>query len=93
MDMVRNNTQVGLWRLNDDQLVLRGPKVCQENIPHTITTTTNPPEPFHVYANSDSNHLNVAAEIETHQTRQRFSNLLLSNFGESVWIVASVSCS
>ncbi len=38
-------------------------------------------------------HLNVAAEIKTHQTRQRFSNLLLSNFGESVWIVSSVSCS
>ncbi len=38
-------------------------------------------------------HLNVAAEIETHQTRQRFSNLLLSDFGESVWIVSSVSWS
>ncbi len=35
----------------------------------------------------------VAAEIETHQTRQHFSNLLLSNFGEPVWIVVSVSCS
>ncbi len=33
----------------------------------------------------------VAAEIKTHQTRQRFSNLLLSNFGEPV--VASISCS
>jgi len=27
-------------------------------------------------------HLNVSAEIETRQTRQCFSNLLLSNFGE-----------
>ncbi len=35
--------------------------------------------------------MNVAAEIKTHQTRQRFSNLLLSNFGEPVRIVASVS--
>ncbi len=35
-------------------------------------------------------HLNVAAEIETHQNRQRFSNLLLSSFGDPVWIVASV---
>ncbi len=35
-------------------------------------------------------HLNVAAEIET---RQRFYNLLLSSFGESVWIVSSVCCS
>lgn len=26
-------------------------------------------------------HLNVAAKLETHQTRQRFSNLLLSKFG------------
>ncbi len=38
-------------------------------------------------------HLNVAAEIETHQTRQSFSNLLLFNFGEPVRIVASISCS
>ncbi len=37
-------------------------------------------------------HLN-AAEIKTHQTRQRFYNLLLSSFGESVWIVSSVCCS
>ncbi len=37
-------------------------------------------------------HLNVA-EIKTHQIRQRFSNLLLSSFGESVWIVSSVCCS
>ncbi len=36
-------------------------------------------------------HLNVA-EIET-QTRQRFYNLLLSSFVESVWIVSSVCCS
>ncbi len=49
---------------------------------------------FHVlYAKFWPYHLNVAAEIETRQTRQCFSNLLLSNFGEPVWIVASVSCS
>ncbi len=49
---------------------------------------------FHVlYTKFWPYHLNVAAEIETHQTRQRFSNLLLSNFGELVRIVASVSCS
>ncbi len=35
-------------------------------------------------------YLNVAAESETHQTRQRFSNLLLSNFGEPVRIVAYI---
>ncbi len=38
-------------------------------------------------------HLNVAAEIETHQTRQRFSNLQSSDFGDPVWIVSSVCCS
>ncbi len=37
--------------------------------------------------------LNLFGEIETHQTRQCFFNLLLSNFGEPVRIVASVSCS
>ncbi len=49
---------------------------------------------FHVlYTKFWPYHLNLAAEIETHQTRQRFSNLLLSNFGEPVRIVDSVSCS
>ncbi len=48
---------------------------------------------FHVlYAKFWLYHLN-AAEIKTHQTRQHFFNLLLSNVGEPVWIVASVSCS
>ncbi len=47
---------------------------------------------FHViYAKLWPHHLNVAAEIETHQTRQRFSNLLLSNFGEPVLISAAVA--
>ncbi len=49
---------------------------------------------FHIlYAKFWSYHLNIAAEIKTHQTRQSFFNLLLSGFGESVWIVSSVSCS
>ncbi len=49
---------------------------------------------FHVlYVKFWPYHLNVAAEIETHQIRQRFSNLLLSNSGKPVWIVVSVSCS
>ncbi len=76
--------------------------MCQENIPHTITPS---PPAWTVETRQDGSmlscslrqiltlHLNVAAEIKTHQTRQRFSNLLLSNFGESVWIIASVSCS
>ncbi len=80
----------------------KGLKVYQENIPHTLHHHQQP-EPlrryrmdpcFHVlYAKFWPYHLNVAAEIKTHQTRQRFSNLLLSNFGDPVWIVASVSCS
>ncbi len=56
------------------------PKVCQEDIPHTIT----PPPAWTVETRQDGSmlscfytklwpfHLNVAAEIETHQTRQRF---------------------
>ncbi len=76
--------------------------MCQENIPQTLHHQ-HQPEPlrqgrmnpcFHVlYTKFWPHHLNVAAEIEPHQTRQRFSNLLLSSFGESVWIVSSVSCS
>ncbi len=83
--------------LNDAQLILR------KYPPRYYTTTSSSMSHWdkagwiHAFMfftpNSDWNHLNVAAEIETHQTRQRFSNLLLSNFGESVWIVASVSCS
>ncbi len=76
---------------------------CAKNISSTPLHHNHQPEPlregrmeqcFHVlYAKFWPYHLNVAAEIETHQTMQRFYNLLLSNFGESVWIVASVSCS
>ncbi len=91
-----------LWRLNDAQLVLRDPK-CAKKISPTPFQHHNQPEPlrqgrmdpcFHgLYSKFWPYLLNVAAEIETHQTRQRFSNLLLSNFGEPVLIVASVSCS
>ncbi len=85
-----------LWRLNDAQLVLR------KYPPHHYTTTTSlncwdKAGWIHAfmffYAKFWPYHLNVAAELETHQNRQHFSNLLLSNFGESVEIVASVSCS
>ncbi len=90
MDMVSNNTQVSCG-VNNAQLVLRGPK-CAKNISLTPLHHHHQPELlrqgrmdpcFHVlYAKFWPYHLNVAAEIETHQTRQRFSNLLLSNFGE-----------
>ncbi len=74
------------------------PKVCQENI--LTPLHHHQPEPLRqgrmdpsfdvLYAKFWPYHLNVAAVIETRQTRQRFSNLLWSNFGEPVWIVASV---
>ncbi len=76
-----------LWHLNNAQLVLRGPK-CAKKISPTPLHHQYQPEPlrrgrmdpcFHVrYAKFWPYHLNVTAEIETHQTRQRFSNLLLS---------------
>ncbi len=74
----------------------------QTSTPHHYTTTTSlnhwdKAGWIHAfmffYAKFWPYHLNIAAEIETHQTRQRFSNLLLSNFGDPVWIVSSVSCS
>ncbi len=103
MDMVSNNTQVGCGHFNGAQLDLRGPK-CAKKISPTPLHHHQQPEPvetragwIHAFmfftAKFWPYHLNVAAEIETHQTRQRFSNLLLSNFGEPVRIVASVSCS
>ncbi len=75
------------------------PKVCQKNIPQTITPPLSHWDKAGWSMLSCSLrqiltlHLNVAAEIKTHQTRQRFYNLLLSGSGESVWIVSSVCCS
>ncbi len=85
------------------QLVLSGPKCAKKISPTPLHHHLQQPEPlrqgrmdpsFHVlYTKFWPHHLNVTAEIETHQTRQRFSNLLSSNFVEPVRIVASVSCS
>ncbi len=68
-----------LRRLNDAQLVLRSPKYANKISP-TPLHHHHQPEPlrqgrmnpcFHVlYAKVWPNHLNVAAEIKTHQTRQ-----------------------
>ncbi len=79
-----------------------GPK-CAKKMSPSPSQHHQQPEPlrqgrmdpcFHVlYAKFWPYHLNVAAEIKTHQTWQRFSNLLLSNFGDPVWIVAFISCS
>ncbi len=92
-----------LWCLNDAQLVLRGPK-CAKKISPTPLHHHHQPELlrqsrmdpcFHVlYDKFWPYHLNVTVEIETHQTRQRFSNLLCPILvSEPVWIVSSISCS
>ncbi len=101
MDIV-NNTQVDCG-VKQCSIGTKGPKVCQENTPHTPLHHHQQPKPlrqgrtdpcFHVlYCKFWRYHLNVAAAIETHQTRQRFFNLLLSDFGDPVGIVSSVSCS
>jgi len=83
------------------KMVLRGPKCAKKISPtplhhhqHELLRQGRTDPCFHVlYVKFWPYHLKVAAAIETHQTRQRFSNLLLSNFGEPVRIIASVSCS
>lgn len=45
------------------------------------------------YAKLWPSHLNIVEEFKSHQTRKHFFDLLMSNFGEFVWTVASVSCS
>ncbi len=90
MNVFSNNTQVDVaFKLCS--IGTKGPKVCQENIPHTITQHHHPKtlrqnrmDPcFHVlYTEFWPYYLKVAAENETHQTRQPFPNLLLFNFGE-----------
>ncbi len=90
-----------LWHLNDAQLVLRAQSVPRKYPPHHYTTSSSlnrwDKAGWSMLSCSLHQimtlHLNVAAEIKTHQTRQRFYNLLLSSFDESVWIVSSVCCS
>ncbi len=77
---VSNNTQVGCRRLTDAQLVLSEPKCAQENIPTPLPPTSLNRwrtrqgwiHAFMFFTQIWPNHLNVAAEIETHQIRQRF---------------------
>ncbi len=87
-----------MWCLNYAKLVLRGSK-CAKKISPTPLHHHQQPEPlrqgrmdpcFHVlYVKFWPYHLNFAAEIETHQTRQHFYNLLLSN----IFWWACVNCS
>ncbi len=99
MDMVSNNTQVVAFKWCS--IGTKGPKVCQENIPQTITP---PPPAWTVETWQDGSMLSCSLwQIMTlpsersrnrdSSDRERFSNLLLSDFGEPVQIVASVSCS
>ncbi len=102
MDMVSNNTQVGLWRFKRCSIGTKGPKVCQENILHTITPPTSA---WTVETRQDgslllcslSQILTLPSECRSRNRdssdQETFSNLLLSNFGEPVWIISSVSCS
>ncbi len=88
MDMVSNNTQVDRGLFKRCSIGTKGPKCAKKK--SRTPLHHHQPEPlrqgrmdpcFHVlYAKFWLYHLNVAAEIE-------------SNFGESVWIVSSVSCS
>ena len=72
-----------------------GPKCAKKICPtpshhHTTTSSLNRwYKAGRIHAFMLSDHLNAGTEIETHQTREHFSKLLLFNFGESVWIVAS----
>jgi len=69
-----------LWHLNDARLVLRGPQ-CGKKIsltplhhhqPETFIQGRMDPYLYVVYAKFWPYHLNVSAEIQTHQTRQCF---------------------
>ncbi len=96
MNMVSNNTQVD-WRLNNAQLVQ---SVSRKYPPqhYTATTSLNRWDKagwIHAFMfftpNSDPN---IWMQQKPRLIRPgNVFNLLLSSFGESVWIVSSVSCS
>lgn len=74
------------------QLVIKVQRVPRKYLPHNYTNLN------HTYWQEEStcscclhqNSEQLNATAETHQTRQWFSSLLLSNFGEFVLIVATV---
>ena len=79
-------------------------KVCQENIPQTITPPPTTPTSLNYWyrlgpwihavgAKFRPYHLYFSVEIEIHQTRLNFSSLQLSSFGEPVPTAASAFCS
>ncbi len=101
MDMVSNNTQVDCGLFKQCLIGTKGPK-CAKKISPTALHHHQQPEPlrqgrmihaFMFFTPNSDPIIWMSQQIETHRTRQRFFNLLSSNFGESVWIVSSVCCS
>ncbi len=83
-----------LWCLNDVQLVLKGQK-CAKKISPTPLHHHHQPEPLRQDRMEPCFHVLYAKfwpYIWMFQQKSRL-NLLLSGFGESVWIVSSVCCS
>lgn len=85
MNTVTNNTQVSVYIMFS--WYQGSGNVCQENIPHTIAPSTS--ASIHAFM-SFMPHSDPTIQMLHHQ---RFSYFLLSNFGEHVQIVASVSYS
>ncbi len=94
--MISNKYSGRLWHLNNAQLVLRGPK-CAKKISPTPLHHHHQSEPlrqgrmdpcFHVLYVKFWPHLNVAEEIQIHQTRATFFQSSIVQFW---W--ACVNCS
>jgi len=85
------------WHLNNAQLALRCLKCAKKHPPHNYTTTCtctvvtrHDGSMFSFCLRQILTLLSVSTEIETHQTRQHFSSLQLSNFGELLQIYCSL---
>lgn len=85
-----------MWCSNNAQSVWRTQSSRRKFPPHCYTTTTNSLNCWYkaeglILSNSDPTIQMLQKKMDTHQTRQQFSILLLSNFGEPMQIVTSVS--
>lgn len=70
----------------------KGPKECQENIPHVYIPSPAWTVSTRLYFHGVEVKLwSYQPNVTTHQTRQHFSDLLLSKFGESVQSVPFVA--
>ncbi len=93
-NMVSVDTRIGEWEVVVRCEVVGAPFETLLRAPKILGSALYVYTCFHeLYVKFWPYHRNVAAEIETHQTKLLFSNLLFSNFGEPVRIVASVCCS